>query len=106
MPPIGSSCRASGKLDPGTSNRKTRHLIVNLLVPSFRSSGKMGAAKDDELRKVGTSRIMATKSAPPRPVPRLYLATPVMDDPAPLAARLAEMLAGADVAAVLLRLKE
>lgn len=29
-----------------------------------------------------------------------------MDDPAPLAARLAEMLAGADVAAVLLRLKE
>jgi len=49
---------------------------------------------------------MATKPVPPRPVPRLYLATPAMDDPAPLAASLAEVLAGADVAAVLLRLKE
>jgi thiamine-phosphate pyrophosphorylase len=39
-------------------------------------------------------------------MPRLYLATPVMDDPAPLAAGLTEVLAGADVAAVLLRLKE
>lgn len=66
----------------------------------------MGAAKDDELPKVGTSRTMATKPVPPRPMPRLYLATPVMDDPAPLAASLAEVLAGADVAAVLLRLKE
>jgi thiamine-phosphate pyrophosphorylase len=49
---------------------------------------------------------MATKSVPARPVPRLYLATPVVDDPAPFAAHLAEILAGADVAAVLLRLKE
>jgi thiamine-phosphate pyrophosphorylase len=49
---------------------------------------------------------MATKPVPPRPVPRLYLATPVIDDPAPLALNLAELLAGADVAAVLLRLKE
>ena len=48
---------------------------------------------------------MATKSAPPRPVPRLYLATPVVDDPAPLLASLPRLLAGADVAAVLLRLK-
>jgi thiamine-phosphate pyrophosphorylase len=45
------------------------------------------------------------KPAPPRPVPRLYLATPVVDDPAPLAAHLPALLAGADVAAVLLRLK-
>jgi thiamine-phosphate pyrophosphorylase len=39
-------------------------------------------------------------------VPRLYLATPVVDDPAPLIASLAGVLAEADVAAVLVRLKE
>ena len=49
-------------------------------------------------------RFMATKPAPPRPVPRLYLATPVVDDPSPLIASLPALLAGADVAAVLLRL--
>jgi thiamine-phosphate pyrophosphorylase len=49
---------------------------------------------------------MANKPAPPRPLPRLYLATPVIDDPAPLVAALPQVLAGADVAAVLLRLKE
>jgi thiamine-phosphate pyrophosphorylase len=48
---------------------------------------------------------MATKPAPPRPVPRLYLATPVVDDPAPLATSLSGLLAGIDVAAVLLRQK-
>jgi thiamine-phosphate pyrophosphorylase len=45
------------------------------------------------------------KPAPPRPVPRLYLATPVVDDPAPLVASLPALLAGADIAAVLLRLR-
>ena len=49
---------------------------------------------------------MAVKPAPPRPVPRLYLATPVVDDPAPLVESLPGLLAGADVAAVLLRLKQ
>ncbi|HVX78055.1 MAG TPA: thiamine phosphate synthase [Bradyrhizobium sp.] len=49
---------------------------------------------------------MATKPVPPRPVPRLYLATPMLDDPAPLIASLTQVLAGADVAAVLLRLKQ
>jgi thiamine-phosphate pyrophosphorylase len=48
---------------------------------------------------------LAAKPAPPRPVPRLYLATPEVDDPAYLVAQLAELLATADVAAVLLRLK-
>jgi thiamine-phosphate pyrophosphorylase len=48
---------------------------------------------------------LANKPVPPRPVPRLYLATPVVDDPAPLVAGLPGLLAGADVAAVLLRLK-
>lgn len=48
---------------------------------------------------------MATKSAPARPAPRLYLATPVVDDTAPLAAQLPAVLAAADVAAVLLRLR-
>jgi thiamine-phosphate pyrophosphorylase len=46
-----------------------------------------------------------TKPVPPRPAPRLYLATPVVDDPSQLAANLAGVLAAADVAAVLLRLK-
>lgn len=49
---------------------------------------------------------MASKPPPPRPAPRLYLATPELDDPAQLAASLPGLLAGADVAAVLLRLRE
>ena len=49
---------------------------------------------------------MSTKSVPPlRPAPRLYLATPEVDDPSPLIAGLPSLLATADVAAVLLRLK-
>src|SRR3954466_2295965 len=48
---------------------------------------------------------MTAKPAPPRPVPRLYLATPIVDDPAPLIAGLPALLASADIAAVLLRLK-
>jgi thiamine-phosphate pyrophosphorylase len=48
---------------------------------------------------------LANKAAPPRPVPRLYLATPVVDDPSPLLASLPGLLADADVAAVLLRLQ-
>ncbi len=48
---------------------------------------------------------MATKPVPPRPVPRLYLATPEVDDPAALIASLPGLLAKADLAAVLLRLK-
>jgi thiamine-phosphate pyrophosphorylase len=47
---------------------------------------------------------MAAKPAPPRPVPRLYLATPLVDDPT-LIAGLAGLLAQADIAAVLVRLK-
>jgi thiamine-phosphate pyrophosphorylase len=49
---------------------------------------------------------LSNKSPPPRPAPRLYLATPVVDDHAPLLAELPGLLASADVAAVLLRLKE
>ena len=48
---------------------------------------------------------MATKPVPPRPVPRLYLATPEVDDPSTLIANLPGLLGEADVAAVLLRLK-
>jgi thiamine-phosphate pyrophosphorylase len=48
---------------------------------------------------------LATKSFPPRPAPRLYLATPALDDPARLTADLPAVLAAADVAAVLVRLK-
>lgn len=49
---------------------------------------------------------MSNKSPPPRPAPRLYLATPVVDDPASLLGDLPDLLAAADVAAVLVRLKE
>src|SRR3981189_1031468 len=48
---------------------------------------------------------LASKPVPPRPVPLLYLATPVGDDPSPLVASLPGLLAGANVAAVLVRLK-
>jgi len=49
---------------------------------------------------------LSNKSPPPRPAPRLYLATPDVDDPASLLAQLPELLAAVDVAAVLVRLKE
>jgi thiamine-phosphate pyrophosphorylase len=48
---------------------------------------------------------LATKPVPPRPLPRLYLATPDVDDPSSLIKSLPGLLAAADVAAVLLRLK-
>jgi thiamine-phosphate pyrophosphorylase len=48
---------------------------------------------------------MAAKPVSPRPLPRLYLATPIVDDPSPLIASLPGLLASADIAAVLLRLK-
>lgn len=49
---------------------------------------------------------MSNKSPPPRPAPRLYLATPLIDDPAALLAELPALMAAVDVAAVLVRLKE
>ena len=49
---------------------------------------------------------MSNKSPPPRPAPRLYLATPLVDDPASLLAELTGLLASADVAAVLVQLTE
>jgi thiamine-phosphate pyrophosphorylase len=49
---------------------------------------------------------LAAKTPPPRPAPRLYLATPEVDDPSRLVAELPALLAAADVAAVLVRLKE
>ena len=49
---------------------------------------------------------MATKPVLPPPVPRLYLATPPVDEPLQLAAELADLLPAADVAAVLVWLRE
>ena len=51
------------------------------------------------------SKNSANKTAPPRPAPRLYLATPEVDDPSQLVTELPELLTVADVAAVLVRLK-
>ena len=48
---------------------------------------------------------LANKPVPPRPAPRLYLATSEVDDPSQLASLLPELLAAADIAAVLLRLR-
>jgi thiamine-phosphate pyrophosphorylase len=36
---------------------------------------------------------LSNKSPPPRPAPRLYLATPVVDDPTALLAALPDLLA-------------
>jgi thiamine-phosphate pyrophosphorylase len=47
---------------------------------------------------------LASKPAPPRPAPRLYLATPDVDDPSALVTALPGLVAGADIAAVLVRL--
>jgi thiamine-phosphate pyrophosphorylase len=47
---------------------------------------------------------LASKPVPPPPIPRLYLATPVVEDPSALAASLPALLEKADVAAVLVRL--
>src|SRR5215212_8791884 len=47
-----------------------------------------------------------SKSVPARPAPRLYLATPVVEDPSSIAAMLSELLANTDVAAVLVRLAQ
>lgn len=49
---------------------------------------------------------LAAKPPPPHPAPRLYLATPEVDDPSHLVSGLPDLLAAADIAAVLLRLKE
>lgn len=49
---------------------------------------------------------MSAKSTPARPMPRLYLATTVVDDAAALAVKLPDILASADIAAVLLRLAD
>jgi thiamine-phosphate pyrophosphorylase len=45
------------------------------------------------------------KPAPSRPLPRLYLATPEVDDPSQFVSSLPGLLAGANIAAVLLRLR-
>jgi thiamine-phosphate pyrophosphorylase len=47
---------------------------------------------------------LASKPVAPRPVPRLYLATPVVDDPSALIASFPALLSQTDVAAVLVRL--
>ena len=47
---------------------------------------------------------MASKPVQPRPLPRLYLATPPVEDPQALLGDLPALLAEADVAAILLRL--
>ena len=46
----------------------------------------------------------SAKPPPPRPAPRLYLATPIIDDAAAFVATLPELLAATDIVAVLLRL--
>ena len=48
---------------------------------------------------------MSSKTVPPRPLPRLYLATPAVGDPQALGKVLPSLLAEADIAAVLLRLE-
>ena len=49
--------------------------------------------------------MILAKPVPPPPAPRLYLATPLIEDPAALIGTLPALLKAADVAAVLVRLK-
>lgn len=49
---------------------------------------------------------LASNSVPRRPAPRLYLATPVVEDPSALIESLPGLLSQSDVAAVLVRLRE
>jgi thiamine-phosphate pyrophosphorylase len=49
---------------------------------------------------------LASKPVPPRPAPRLYLATPIVEDPSVLIESLPGLLGASDVAAVLVRLAE
>jgi len=51
------------------------------------------------------ANVKSAPRVPSRPLPRLYLATPEVEDPALLVSSLPGLLAAADVAAVLLRLK-
>jgi thiamine-phosphate pyrophosphorylase len=51
------------------------------------------------------ANVKSAPRVPSRPLPRLYLATPEIEDPSPLLSSLPGLLAGADIAAVLLRLK-
>ncbi len=51
-----------------------------------------------------SKKISKTAPAPLHPLPRLYLATPPVTDPAAILAQLPELLNGFDIAAVLLRL--
>jgi len=50
-------------------------------------------------------RVSKNQPAPSRPLPRLYLATSEVEDPSQLTSNLPGLLAAADIAAVLLRLK-
>jgi|SRR5581483_5764178 len=51
------------------------------------------------------ANVKSAPRVPSRPLPRLYLATPEVEDPLALVSSLPGLLAGADIAAVLLRLK-
>src|ERR1700681_1016217 len=81
--------RGPARIDPPRPDELARH--------QRRMEGRSGTAEG------GID--LANKPVLPRPVPRLYLATPMVDDPALLMASLPGLLAAADVAAVLLRLK-
>jgi len=81
---------------------KRGHDELNISAVSF-NSGRRPAPFLAAVRGHHTD-IMATKPVPPRPAPRLYLATPLVADPTLLASQLPALLAAADIAAVLLRL--
>lgn len=59
------------------------------------------------MAKVSSAKISSAKAAsitPPRPAPRLYLATPLLAAPDDVLASLRELLGAADIAAILLNL--
>jgi thiamine-phosphate pyrophosphorylase len=60
---------------------------------------------DKRSRKEGGIDLNSASKPVPRPLPRLYLATPLVEDPQALLESLPPLLKQADIAAVLLRLK-
>jgi thiamine-phosphate pyrophosphorylase len=68
------------------------------------SQGKTGAADPPEIRSLIEDSMILRSSV--RPNPRLYVLTPAVSDPAVLSSALGEIFGAADVAAVLLRLRD
>mgnify|MGYP003339358060 CR=1 FL=1 len=103
MPPLGRV------ILPVTLRVCTSTTLPSTYITGLPTVPTLRRAVDSSVRKtVGPVSVMPKpkQSEPERPAPRLYLVTPEIEDAAGFARSLPEALGAADVAAVLLRLKE